>query len=172
MDSVLVRIFGLKHRIHLLIEGYANITPEVNAHFDDILLPGLHLGSQDAVKNRPQEWTHIVTLRERGFNMRVDKPIKWYRIIILDDDEENIRSHFRDVTEWIHEAVKQPRARVLVHCQAGASRSPTVVCAYLIRYYGASVEEALGFINRRRTVVPNEGFMKQLEQYASSLRRK
>lgn len=55
---------------------------------------------------------------------------------------------------------------MLVHCEAGTSRSPTIVVAYLMRKRGWGVEEALGYVGgRRKCVNPNKGFMKDLRNW-------
>ena len=40
--------------------------------------------------------------------------------------------------------------RVLVHCQAGAQRSPAVVACYLIKFHGMTVSDVQSFIKRKR----------------------
>ncbi|KXZ47886.1 hypothetical protein GPECTOR_32g499 [Gonium pectorale] len=53
--------------------------------------------------------------------------------------------------------------RVLVHCQAGVSRSPAVVAGWLMRSRGLGVEESLELLRARRPgAEPNEGFRAQL----------
>lgn len=53
--------------------------------------------------------------------------------------------------------------RVLVHCSAGISRSPSVVMAWLITRRGKSFEEAFEMVKRCRPyIMPNEGFERQL----------
>ncbi|RMX84158.1 hypothetical protein D0869_04773 [Hortaea werneckii] len=48
----------------------------------------------------------------------------------------------------------------------GKSRSATVVCAYLMRRYGITADQALSQIREARSLCePNEGFWKQLELY-------
>jgi protein-tyrosine phosphatase len=39
---------------------------------------------------------------------------------------------------------------VYVHCRNGHGRSPTLVAAYLVRYKGMSVNEAIEFITKKR----------------------
>ena len=152
-------------RIIWIIQDFIVSVSAVNIYFDEIL-PGLSLGSQEAVKDRTQHWTHIITLRENGVKVWVHRPTKHYRIKINDDDTENIQSEFNGACKWIHTAIKHSCSRILIHCHAGVSRSPTIICAYLMKYYKVSVKDALEFINRRRTVLPNDGFLKQLEQYS------
>ena len=60
--------------------------------------------------------------------------IKCKRIAAGDMPGYNIQQHFEEVCLFLDEAREQ-RATVLVHCVAGASRSPTVVMAYLMQRY-------------------------------------
>ncbi|PWY99261.1 hypothetical protein BCV70DRAFT_200843 [Testicularia cyperi] len=55
---------------------------------------------------------------------------------------------------------------VLVHCQAGCSRSVAVVAAYLMSTRHITAHEAVEMIRlRRKDAQPNAGFMAQLELY-------
>jgi len=61
-------------------------------------------------------------------------------------------------------------AKILVHCSAAISRSPTIVVAYLMKKQGMTLYEALGLVIRARpTVSPNPGFIRQLKEMESSL---
>ncbi|KAH8092206.1 protein-tyrosine phosphatase-like protein, partial [Cristinia sonorae] len=54
--------------------------------------------------------------------------------------------------------------KILVHCSAAVSRSPTVVTAYLMKECGMTLKEALGAVVRKRAAVnPNQGLFKQLK---------
>jgi atypical dual specificity phosphatase len=62
------------------------------------------------------------------------------------------------------------RGRILVHCSAGISRSPTVVAAYLMRRRGMTLKGALGQIVRvRPQISPNPGFLRQLKEMEVAL---
>ncbi|DAA77096.1 TPA_exp: Uncharacterized protein A8136_6862 [Trichophyton benhamiae CBS 112371] len=52
---------------------------------------------------------------------------------------------------------------ILVHCERGISRSPTMVTAYLMRKYGKSRDAVLADVKEKRKIRPNPGFMDQLE---------
>ncbi len=54
------------------------------------------------------------------------------RIAAKDSPGYNLSQHFAETTEFIEE-VRQKRAAILVHCAAGASRSATIVMAFLIQ---------------------------------------
>uniref|UniRef100_A0A673G6B6 protein-tyrosine-phosphatase n=1 Tax=Sinocyclocheilus rhinocerous TaxID=307959 RepID=A0A673G6B6_9TELE len=60
--------------------------------------------------------------------------------------------------------------RVLVHCQAGISRSATICLAYLIHARRVSLNEAFDFVKCRRQVIsPNLAFMGQLLQFETDV---
>lgn len=64
------------------------------------------------------------------------------------------------------DSVKQSGGRVLVHCQAGISRSATICLAYLMHTQRFRLDEAFNFVKQRRNVIsPNLAFMGQLLQY-------
>lgn len=63
--------------------------------------------------------------------------------------------------------------KVLVHCQAGISRSPTIVIAYLMYKYNLSMNDAYSKVKDIRPIVaPNLIFMSQLMDYEAKLNPK
>ena len=68
------------------------------------------------------------------------------------------------------DAVKDCRGRVLVHCQAGISRSATICLAYLMMKKRVRLEEAFEFVKQRRSIIsPNFSFMGQLLDFERTL---
>ena len=64
---------------------------------------------------------------------------------------------------FITERTKKHDGVVLVHCQAGVSRSATIVIAYIMEYSSLSMQKAYDYVKSKRTIVaPNLGFMGQL----------
>lgn len=60
--------------------------------------------------------------------------------------------------------------KVLVHCQAGVSRSATICIAYVMTHYGMGLEEAFDFVRARRShISPHLNFMRQLQEYEIQL---
>jgi protein-tyrosine phosphatase len=110
----------------------------------------------------------ISALTEYEYNEYQIKPgdfsdKEWHRFVVEDDEDELISSHFHQIYEIINSAVSQNK-RVLVHCAAGISRSPTFVIAYLMQEYKLCLEEAFQFVKKRRYGIrPNIGFMNQLK---------
>lgn len=68
------------------------------------------------------------------------------------------------------DSVKQSGGRVLVHCQAGISRSATICLAYLMHTQRVKLDEAFNFVKQRRQVIsPNLAFMGQLLQFETDV---
>ena len=54
---------------------------------------------------------------------------------------------------------------MMVVCWQGASRSATVVLAFLVRYKGVGLNEALRMVKQKRDIRPNNFFLQQLIDY-------
>jgi dual specificity phosphatase 12 len=88
-----------------------------------------------------------------------------HQIAVDDTETTNIIEHFVPCSNFIAKARVQG-AGVLVHCQAGMSRSATLVAAYLMKEMGLNVEQALQKIRRARSQIqPSEFFLLQLELF-------
>ncbi len=79
------------------------------------------------------------------------------------------------VTEWFEPAFQIldeavfGNSRVFVHCQAGRSRSPAFLAAYLINRFDVTADEALNFLAHKRPQV-NSRFLYELRDYAAKLK--
>ena len=79
---------------------------------------------------------------------------------------------FDETFKFIKDA-KEQGGRILVHCKMGVSRSASCVIAYLMKEYKIDVDEALKMTRNERPIVdPNEGFLRQLEEYNGILNAK
>ncbi|XP_016379949.1 dual specificity protein phosphatase 5-like [Sinocyclocheilus rhinocerous] len=68
------------------------------------------------------------------------------------------------------ERVKAEGGKVLVHCEAGISRSPTICMAYIMKTQRLRLEQAFDVIRQRRAIIsPNFSFMGQLLQFESEV---
>ncbi|KAM9789979.1 dual specificity protein phosphatase 12 [Neosynchiropus ocellatus] len=88
---------------------------------------------------------------------------KW--IHVLDEATSDLLSHLDDCVRFIQEAVDAGGA-ALVHCQAGRSRSATVVTAYLMKTQQLDFSDAYQRLkNIKQDVQANPGFEEQLCLY-------
>jgi len=98
-----------------------------------------------------------------------------YKVIDVDDTEKTadadaLGNCFPEAVSFIEESMTGETnangSRILVHCMAGASRSASVVCAFLIWKYKMSVEDALKLVRSARPIAtPNAAFIVQLERW-------
>lgn len=79
-----------------------------------------------------------------------------------DDDSQDIVNELPGILQWI-QTQQESKRNLLVHCAEARSRSVTVLCAFLIKSQGKTLEEALHIIRKHKPLAsPNNGFMKQL----------
>ncbi|GAA5970258.1 hypothetical protein JCM21900_005848 [Sporobolomyces salmonicolor] len=91
--------------------------------------------------------------------------IALHRVAVDDTSTTNIIEHFVPCAEFIGSALSKGQ-NVLVHCQAGVSRSTTLVAAYLMLKLKLNVEQAVDKIRSvRPQVEPTQFFMLQLELF-------
>ncbi|KAM9622426.1 dual specificity protein phosphatase 4 isoform 2-T2 [Trichechus inunguis] len=136
------------------------------------ILPFLYLGSAyHAARRDMLDALGITAL----LNVSSDCPNHFeghyqYKCIPVEDNHKaDISSWFMEAIEYI-DAVKDCRGRVLVHCQAGISRSATICLAYLMMKKRVRLEEAFEFVKQRRSIIsPNFSFMGQLLQFESQV---
>lgn len=126
----------------------------------------LYLGSQDSVttENIDQyNFTHILSLGIETPFIEDRKVVKRY-IPCLDLPETSMEETFEDASEFIDIAI-DAKGVVLVHCNAGVSRSASVVIAFLILKKRMSFDDAFELVKERRPAIqPNSGFVKQLRE--------
>lgn len=76
------------------------------------------------------------------------------------------------VQRWFFpDLARKSQSNVLIHCQAGVSRSATIVVAYLMQHCNLSMNEAYSLVKNKRSVIsPNFNFMGQLMEYENTLK--
>ena len=87
--------------------------------------------------------------------------MKYFNTELLDN--------FDTSNDFIDDAIMD-NSNILIHCQAGRSRSVTILAAYIIKTFGIDVDTTLDIIkNKRRIIKPNKYFVSQLEKYYTEL---
>lgn len=147
-------------------------TPDIeNAELTPIL-PFLYLGNeQDAQDLRLLQRLHI------GYILNVTTHLPLYhtglfvykRLPATDSNKQNLRQYFEEAFEFIEEA-QQAGMGLLIHCQAGVSRSATIVIAYLMKHTWMTMTDAYKYVKARRPIIsPNLNFMGQLLEFEEDL---
>jgi len=136
------------------------------------ILDHLYLGPVQAAyfpsHLNPAGITHIVNISASGYNKH--KFITYLDIALFDTPSALIDRHFTAVNAFIDKA-KAANGKTLVHCEAGISRSPTLVIAYVMFSLGLPLDDALELVrSKHHTTHPNQGFFKQLRKYEDYLR--
>ena len=144
-----------------LSEGYIASTDQV--------LPFLYIGSWDSRKSVADLGVkHVISVLTPNERKRSDYPSELPSSVIeysqdLDDSEEaDLKTILMVCLPIIHEALVFEEA-ILVHCQAGISRSASVVLAYLMSYKDMTMETAYQHLKGARPCIsPNYTFCRQL----------
>ena len=91
------------------------------------------------------------------------------KIIDIDDcSSSNIIKYFKECLNFIDGDEK-----VLVHCEAGISRSATIIIAYIMWKQKKSYLDAYKFVKSKRgNISPNCGFVNQLKMFDKLLEEK
>uniref|UniRef100_A0A914XVU5 Protein-tyrosine-phosphatase n=1 Tax=Panagrolaimus superbus TaxID=310955 RepID=A0A914XVU5_9BILA len=90
---------------------------------------------------------------------------------LLDEPSARIKTHFKVTNEFISNAVAGG-GKVLIHCNAGISRSCTIGIAYVMWSEKKKYFDAFQQVKNARSVCrPNDGFMRQLREYEDELFR-
>ncbi len=116
--------------------------------------------------------THVVSIMKPP-SERVWPGVKYLRIAIKDEPEVKILKPYHAASDWITHALRDPDARVLVHCEYGRSRSASLVIYHIMRLTHASFDTAFKMLKIFRPCVhPNAGFAAQLRGWGASFGRR
>jgi predicted protein tyrosine phosphatase len=146
---------------------------------DFLYLSDIKCASDDALLSQAG-FTHVISILSAPIPWLGPSPNSSCRVLHVrcdDSDEEDIISHFEITNRFIEDAYRESangrkKNKILCHCLAGVSRSPTVIAAYLMASKGMKRDEALDLLRERRCVVePNPGFVEQLGVYETRVRK-
>ena len=164
------------YRAYLQAEG---TIARVRGEFDaDEVVPGIWLGSSFAAMNvaalEHRGITAVVSVVDKdyhAFSSETSSGIQSMRIDASDDGLFDISPHFEQGINFIAQHAGEGNG-VLIHCRRGASRSATLLMAFLMNRYSMTVDDALATLRKARPRVnPISHFMKELHTYELELAR-
>lgn len=135
---------------------------------------GLFIGDIRSAKNiKILKYNHISNI----ISSTTFEDENWYDDItqtfmcVADHESDNISQYFTAVWNIVNKC-KSNGIVTLIHCHAGISRSATLTIAYIMRSRGIGYDDAFIEVrNKRRCIVPNDGFVRQLREYEKELKR-
>ena len=91
------------------------------------------------------------------------------RIDIKDCASITLEDYFTGAFEFINKALDSSKC-ILIHCQAGISRSPSFVIGYLMYHFKYTFDYAFQYVKKYRSIIqPNLSFHLQLQTYEDSI---
>ncbi|XP_017268245.1 dual specificity protein phosphatase 13-like isoform X1 [Kryptolebias marmoratus] len=87
--------------------------------------------------------------------------VKYYGVPANDLPTFDLSPFFYPAAEFIHLALTSG-GKVFVHCAVGVSRSAALVLAYLMIHHRLSLLSSIRFVQQKRWIFPNRGFLRQL----------
>ena len=167
--AVVYYMFEVYTKGNCAIRYYSN---NENAFEADEIVYGLYLGNINSVydKKTLKELgiTNIISVLA-GFDAPFPEDFNYLIINALDNENTDLSKIFEDTNSFIEKAFEN-NEKILVHCMAGRSRSASVIIAYLIKTFGINAKTSISMLKNKRAIVqPNNSFIKQLNDYYSSL---
>jgi protein-tyrosine phosphatase len=113
--------------------------------------------------------THIINMqKEFGHDTELAKPygikVLWNKVD--DDFEPKLPEIFECGVRFAEEALKDPKAKLFIHCAAGVHRAPMMALALLVVREGRTVEEAMDSIQAKRPVADfPEVYVRSVEDF-------
>ena len=154
-------------KIRTSLQRYISDTFEANQIIENLWLGAIQSScNREELKKRNIETIVSAIL---GASAAFPFDFDYERAKLRDVENEDIKQDIRRLLPKIHNDLINKRG-VMVHCIMGVSRSATIVAAYLIKYNGMSAHQALDYIkNKRSQINPNEGYIKQLQEYEQEI---
>ncbi|XP_066586215.1 dual specificity protein phosphatase 19 [Prorops nasuta] len=155
-------INGEKKEISKGLPFVLDTKPDLNI---SCILPGLFLSSQDPATTidilKQYNIHHILSI---GVDLDIKfNGIQYYKYDLLDLPESDLLPSMKSCIEIINNCRKE---NILVHCNAGVSRSPSLIILYLMVLEKIPYEEAFEKVkSTRKYIRPNDGFVRQMKMF-------
>lgn len=136
------------------------------------ILPNLYLGPYGAAK----DWdslsgsgvTHVLIVRstlERRLDPKFPNQLHYHIVEVPEGPTENLILYFTECNRSIQQAINAG-GKILVHCNAGLSRSAAVVVAYVMESMRMPFTDAIQLVQSRRCCIHiSEALHNQLREF-------
>lgn len=132
------------------------------------IIPNLFLGSEEAIYNCLEQYNIRNVLSVMNYAPNLSPSINQLKIDILDTIDQHIEQYFNQAFKFIDESLSKNQP-ILVHCQAGVSRSATIVIAYIMKTRRISMNDAISFVTTKRNcIAPNIEFLGSLFEFETN----
>ena len=143
-------------------ESHAN-----SSHADEII-PGLYVGNKHTVQSLPSDVSAVISCRSHPQRPQISEAIVWKSIAVPDKASTDLTQYFDEVYDFIEHAT----TGVLIHCNRGISRSPSLVIAYLMKKFDVPYTAAYHYVSKKHPACnPNSSFERQLKAYEATLQK-
>ncbi|KAG2382944.1 hypothetical protein C9374_004911 [Naegleria lovaniensis] len=134
------------------------------------IVPFMYLGphfsaerDSDYLRNS-KSITHILNVTKE-ISCKHKDSLTTIQILIDDNPNEALEHHIPQALQFINDCMKE-KGTILVHCQAGISRSSSMVIAFVMNCLRMNLHDAYHYVKKRRSCIsPNVGFISKLANY-------
>ena len=149
---------------------------EAEGHISQCILDKIYVGDEDVSRDiaalKERNITHIIsvtgsTLKGGVYVTHTD--FKYHRINgVRDSQDAKLSPHLAGAIEFLDGA----SGNVLIHCQAGISRSSSIAIACVMHMTGVSMEQAYDTVKAARSIIgPEPEFLFQIDEYFKCIPR-
>jgi protein-tyrosine phosphatase len=174
--SLVYNMYDIYAKLNCIYKYYNN---NDNTFEANEVVKNIYIGSINSVydikKLKEIGITHIISVIA-GFIPPYPEDFEYLVINALDNLNTDLSKNFETAIEFINQEldeVENKEKKVLIHCQAGRSRSATILAAYIIKTFGMDVKNTLELLTSKRDIIkPNDSFLIQLQKYYDELYKK
>ena len=129
----------------------------------DYILDNLAIGNYEDALNRPEEISGLLCVAEEK---DVPDPPPAYHKVFMPDMKPMRPELLKEAVDWVESNIGEHR--IMVFCNAGVGRSPSVVVGYLCCVLGYGFGEAVEYVARKR---PQMSVLPQLIEAVEKVKR-
>ena len=146
-----------------LVNDFSKNKKVFNPECDEIIKNKLYLGNYDFALNYDllkQNNVSCILVCGSELECKFENEFKYLKIDLNDYTEDSIIPYIDKCIQFINE---NKNKRIFIHCNAGISRSPSIIIAYLIKSLNYSFKDAFNLVKSKRNIKPNEKFLQELQ---------